>query len=295
MISGVIKEEIMRWTTRRKSALVLETIQDNKTVAEASRQFELTPSEIESWVDEGKRGMKNAWIGRLSVGALTGRFWPHTDIVPAGCGRTKFAQVCILKAAIKGMRRTMDYEKNFRYAKRLLAIGRVREALSALEDGVMRDHADSCWLAANIYEDGGNGVAVDYGKAWQLYKKSVEISGAWYGIMGLGRIYFHGKGVTRDLEKAKEIYQIAYDSDPHPLAGINLARSLIALDDSAGRAEFLLRDAAASGYVAALYELSNLKLRKRRYISFLLLRVKVALQYFRIAVKDKRDIRLNFS
>jgi hypothetical protein len=29
-------------------------------VAEASRSFDLPPSEIEEWVDEGKRGMENA-------------------------------------------------------------------------------------------------------------------------------------------------------------------------------------------------------------------------------------------
>ena len=45
---------------RRKSALVLEIIQGKTTVAAASRQFDLTPAEIESWVEDGKRGMENA-------------------------------------------------------------------------------------------------------------------------------------------------------------------------------------------------------------------------------------------
>ena len=53
-------EEIKRWTARRKSALVLEIIQGKTTVAEASRAFDLPPSEIEEWVDEGRRGMENA-------------------------------------------------------------------------------------------------------------------------------------------------------------------------------------------------------------------------------------------
>src|SRR5690606_40522017 len=48
--------------TRRSSdlALVLEIIQGRTTVAEASRQFDLTPLEVESWVEDGKRGMENA-------------------------------------------------------------------------------------------------------------------------------------------------------------------------------------------------------------------------------------------
>lgn len=59
-MSVVMEEAIKRWTVRRKAALVLEIIQGKTTVSEASRQFDLTPSEIESWVDDGKRGMENA-------------------------------------------------------------------------------------------------------------------------------------------------------------------------------------------------------------------------------------------
>ena len=59
-MSAVMEEDIKRWTARRKAALVLEIIQGKMTVAEASRSFDLTPSEIEEWVEEGKRGMENA-------------------------------------------------------------------------------------------------------------------------------------------------------------------------------------------------------------------------------------------
>ena len=59
-MSAVMEEEIKRWTARRKSALVLEIIQGKTTVAEANRAFDITPSEIETWVDEGKRGLENA-------------------------------------------------------------------------------------------------------------------------------------------------------------------------------------------------------------------------------------------
>src|SRR5690606_10742059 len=55
-MSQVMEEEIKRWTARRKSALVLEIIQGKTT----SRQFDLTPSEIEGWIDDAKRGMENA-------------------------------------------------------------------------------------------------------------------------------------------------------------------------------------------------------------------------------------------
>lgn len=49
-----------RWTAKRKTALVLEIIQGKTTVAEASRSFDLSPSEIECWVEDAKRGMENS-------------------------------------------------------------------------------------------------------------------------------------------------------------------------------------------------------------------------------------------
>jgi transposase-like protein len=59
-MSMTMEDEIKRWTAKRKAALVMEIIQGKTTVAEASRAFDLTPSEIEEWVDEAKRGMENA-------------------------------------------------------------------------------------------------------------------------------------------------------------------------------------------------------------------------------------------
>lgn len=59
-MSPKMDEDIKRWTAKRKSALVLGIIQGKTTVAEASRTYDLSPSEVESWVEDGKRGMENA-------------------------------------------------------------------------------------------------------------------------------------------------------------------------------------------------------------------------------------------
>ncbi|MEL6479371.1 MAG: DUF1153 domain-containing protein, partial [Pseudomonadota bacterium] len=59
-MSETVSEDIKRWTAKRKSALVIEIIQGKTTVAEASRTYDLTPSEVESWVDDAKKGMENA-------------------------------------------------------------------------------------------------------------------------------------------------------------------------------------------------------------------------------------------
>jgi len=55
-----MEDEIKRWTAKRKSALVMEILQGKTTVAEASRAYDLPPSEIETWIDEARRGMENA-------------------------------------------------------------------------------------------------------------------------------------------------------------------------------------------------------------------------------------------
>ena len=39
---------------------MLEILQGNTKVTEASRKSDVLPSDIEKWIDEGKRGMENA-------------------------------------------------------------------------------------------------------------------------------------------------------------------------------------------------------------------------------------------
>jgi len=58
--SVAMEEDIKRWTAKRKAALVTEIIQGKTTISEASRSFDIPPSEIEDWVEEGKRGLENA-------------------------------------------------------------------------------------------------------------------------------------------------------------------------------------------------------------------------------------------
>lgn len=59
-MSMTMDDSIKRWTAKRKTALVIEIIQGKTTVAEASRSFDLPPSEVEGWVEDAKRGMENS-------------------------------------------------------------------------------------------------------------------------------------------------------------------------------------------------------------------------------------------
>ena len=78
-MSTMMDEEIKRWTARRKTALVLEIIQGKTTVAQAAREFDLTPSEIEEWIDQGKR----AW--RTRCGPSPRMFASSTNASSRSC------------------------------------------------------------------------------------------------------------------------------------------------------------------------------------------------------------------
>ncbi len=56
-MSVSMDDSIKRWTAKGKTALVVEIIQGKTTVAEDSRANDLSPSEIEGWVEDAKRGM----------------------------------------------------------------------------------------------------------------------------------------------------------------------------------------------------------------------------------------------
>lgn len=55
-----MSEDVKRWTSKRKAALVLRILKGQLSISEASRQHDLTPSEIQSWVDDAEKGMENA-------------------------------------------------------------------------------------------------------------------------------------------------------------------------------------------------------------------------------------------
>ena len=58
------QNEIKRWTAKRKIQVVLDILKGKTTVAEVSRQHDLTPGEVERWVEEGIRGMENNFRAR---------------------------------------------------------------------------------------------------------------------------------------------------------------------------------------------------------------------------------------
>ena len=91
-MSTLMDEEIKRWTAKRKTALVLEIIQGKTSVSEASRTYDLPPSEIESWGRWLAEGSLAAHRVRVIAGmthALNTIVEPDpTRIRPSDIGRT---------------------------------------------------------------------------------------------------------------------------------------------------------------------------------------------------------------
>jgi len=54
-MSTTMEEEFKRWTAKRKAAPVTEIKEGKASVAEPSRTYDLRPSGIEEWVEDGRR------------------------------------------------------------------------------------------------------------------------------------------------------------------------------------------------------------------------------------------------
>lgn len=52
--------EIKRWTAKRKAELIKQVYRGQTTIPEAAREFDLTQTEIESWMSDAESGMENA-------------------------------------------------------------------------------------------------------------------------------------------------------------------------------------------------------------------------------------------
>jgi len=56
---GEFQPEIKRMTAKKKVELVMDIFQGKTTVAEVSRKYDLTPAQIEEWMEEARRDMEN--------------------------------------------------------------------------------------------------------------------------------------------------------------------------------------------------------------------------------------------
>ena len=61
--------EIKRWAAKRKAELIRQIYKGQTSIEEASREYNLTPSEIERWIEDAEAGMENALKANPKDGA----------------------------------------------------------------------------------------------------------------------------------------------------------------------------------------------------------------------------------
>ena len=54
------RTHIKRWTAKRKAELIRQVYKGQTSIEKAAREYDLTPSEIERWMDDAEAGMENA-------------------------------------------------------------------------------------------------------------------------------------------------------------------------------------------------------------------------------------------
>jgi transposase-like protein len=97
--------EFKRWTAKRKTQVVLDLLKGKTTVAQICRQFDLTPSEVEGWIEEAQRGMENAL--RTHPRDLAEAYETRIKELQA-----KVGELLLQNDALKKLRRLADAEES---------------------------------------------------------------------------------------------------------------------------------------------------------------------------------------
>lgn len=147
----------------------------------------------------------------------------------------------------------------------------------------------------NIYELGDGGVEQDFKKAFYWYKRAVDEADDVWGYIGLGRLYYYGRGVVQDYEKAFWYYSMA-EANNKPIVSLMLGRMYHlghGVESDLRKARKYYLEAANEEYVFAIKNLGLLEMKSGHYLKGLYLRIRAILTALRILVKvGTRDKRL---
>lgn len=147
-----------------------------------------------------------------------------------------------------------------------------------------------------MVEDGKNCQKKELTRALALYEKTADEIGYLEAHLGVARLSYHGDdGVVKNYIRARNIYENILRYREHPVACFMLGRmyqhgqgGVKDLD----KAEALYSRAIAQGNVFGLVNLSLLRAEQKRSFESVRLRIKAAIMTYRIARLDRSDARL---
>jgi TPR repeat protein len=159
-------------------------------------------------------------------------------------------------------------EQKFNGATLALRDGKAAHALQQAKDLIDAGYLHAYTLAGAACEMGGDDLERNLDHARFYYEKAVEEVGAVEAWLSLGRIYYFGRGVDPDHEKALHYYSTVYNETKSGLAGMMLARLYSegkGIHPDRNRAIGYLEDAIAKGFALASSQLALLEFREGKY------------------------------
>jgi TPR repeat protein len=170
---------------------------------------------------------------------------------------------------------------------------KVAESLKKL---ALLGHSQSYADIANLYEFGSEKIAPRLDLAFEWYRKSAYEEIDSNGYLGLGRFYFYGKHVSKDVAQALKFFKDAFDMGSME-AGVMLGYSYF--NGFGGikniiKAKEYLSQVAEHGYVIAFYFLYKIALKQGKYIQALKLWWTCISQTRRLTISDPNSPKLYF-
>ena len=149
----------------------------------------------------------------------------------------------------------------------------------------------------NIYELGGGGVRQDFVEAKKWYTKAAHLANDVYAYLGLGRLYYFGKGVSQDYGKALFYFSRLKDCE---IPGALFALGRMYLLGQGTKQDLLVariyfERAGGLGHVVAKRDIGIVDIKQGRYFSGLFRFIIGALAILKVALHNPRDRRLLIS
>lgn len=167
--------------------------------------------------------------------------------------------------------------------------GALKKFIELIDDGCPEANA----YAGVIYEIGCPGVDKDYQKARFYYERAIEQHGSLEAYLGLGRIYYFGRGTDPDYCKAFEYYDlVAKEARDNGIAYLMLGQMYQrgeCVDKDFQKAKECYENAWQKGYILGLTYLGLLEQEMSHYFKGWLYRLKAGFVGLYISMKNRHD------
>ena len=167
--------------------------------------------------------------------------------------------------------------------------GALKQFIELIDGGCPEAYA----FAGVIYEIGCPGVKKDYEKARFYYERAIEQLVSVEAYLGLGRIYYFGRGVDPDYCKAFEYYDlVAKEAKDNGIAYLMLGRMYQhgqCVEKDLQKAKECYENAWRKGYILGLTDLGLLEQEAGHYFKGWFYRLKAGFIGLIVSIRNPRE------